>query len=757
MRPEKLNFIRLGTRTRPFVKLGVGNKAALLNEAVKAGLPVPNGIVLLDNAWRRLIDEGIVSVEGPDVTVHSADDFLERFALHEMQRPVAVRSAFAAEDRPHAALAGYFLSRLNVPHDDPDALIEALVEVWQSADRQPGPFRRDILVMEMAAAQTAGVAFTQAAYEDDLVNFTAGVGDRLLAGQVGGEALTLPKLRAWERPTAVEPWQRRLQMLLRGVRRSFNLRGTDWDVEWADDGQVCWLLQVRPITAPPRRNELFTFANLKEILPDPPSPFMTGIVTEASSQFFDWYRQFDSRLPADRPLVELFYGRPLFNLSLLEEMLRLWGLPTALVSNSIGGGSAHNVGFKLARFLRSTVPLLRLGWQQLNAPRLARRHAPRLLAQAAQAGDSFTAVSAAFRDLFAAFVTEMFNLTQAMSGPLLVLRRAGALQQAAEPSTVTTEMYAAFRRLQELAAAHPAWQSDLAAGRPPVDPAFAQAWAAFLERYGRRGVYESDIARPRYREQPELLLQALARPPAPLPAERPAGRRPLWTRPFWRQLQRVQAAREEWRHEAMACYELTRARLLALAAAAVARGQLPHSAALWQLSPTEVRALDAGEVYDTAFFAARTAEQERLAQLALPDLLARFDDLESAEVAADGDAPTTLHGLGLTAGEAEGVAWVLHEPTSALPAGFTPHNTVLVARSIDAGWMATFSQAAAVVVEIGGDLSHGSILLREIGLPAVTNVAGATRHIHTGERLRVRAAQGAVQRLAATAEGEPAG
>lgn len=47
-------------------------------------------------------------------------------------------------------------------------------------------------------------------------------------------------------------------------------------------------------------------------------------------------------------------------------------------------------------------------------------------------------------------------------------------------------------------------------------------------------------------------------------------------------------------------------------------------------------------------------------------------------------------------------------------------------------------------METGGDLSHGSIILREIGLPAITNVRAATRHIQTGDWLRLEAGRGTV-------------
>ena len=59
---------------------------------------------------------------------------------------------------------------------------------------------------------------------------------------------------------------------------------------------------------------------------------------------------------------------------------------------------------------------------------------------------------------------------------------------------------------------------------------------------------------------------------------------------------------------------------------------------------------------------------------------------------------------------------------------------------------------AGVAVETGGHLSHGSIVLREIGLPAVTNAAGATNLIVTGDQITLNAERGIVFRTPITAE-----
>jgi len=56
-------------------------------------------------------------------------------------------------------------------------------------------------------------------------------------------SLILPRLRAFQRTTSeLPPYARRLQKLLGGVRRTFG--GGDYTIEWADDGEICWLIQI---------------------------------------------------------------------------------------------------------------------------------------------------------------------------------------------------------------------------------------------------------------------------------------------------------------------------------------------------------------------------------------------------------------------------------------------------------------------------------------------------------------------------------
>ena len=75
-------------------KLGVAPKAQLLNLAVRAGLPVPNGIVILDGVWARLQEWIVMAVDGEDVHVTNGAFLLEVMALHQLKRSVVVRRAF---------------------------------------------------------------------------------------------------------------------------------------------------------------------------------------------------------------------------------------------------------------------------------------------------------------------------------------------------------------------------------------------------------------------------------------------------------------------------------------------------------------------------------------------------------------------------------------------------------------------------------------------------------------------------------------
>jgi pyruvate,water dikinase len=393
--------------------------------------------------------------------------------------------------------------------------------------------------------------------------------------------------------------------------------------------------------------------------------------------------------------------------------------------------------------------LLRLGLAQLGAVASAHRAIQAILGRTEQPGDNLSDHIETLRWLLTRLVTEMFSLTAAMSGPLLLLRQAGVLaEHNARQRTISSEMFIDLEPLRAMAAQKEAIRAALKQGTVPDEPEFRRAWQAYLKKHGHRGVYESDIARPRLHEAPEAILTSLAHPSG---SRQPPPQRTLlgWlTWPFWWQASRAMRAREQLRYTMMIGFDRIRQAVLKLAQEQVAGGHLPEVEALWLLSIDEARRLDQGWMPEAGFFASRQREIEHLERYRLPDLIHRFDDLENYRVGAEVlSQEVRLQGVSLTSGEVRGRAWVLAEPETALPPDFTTEQTILVARSVDAGWIPTFARVAGVVVEIGGDLSHGSIILREIGLPAITNVRGVTRQVNTGDQLILRAGVGVVERV----------
>ena len=79
---------------------------------------------------------------------------------------------------------------------------------------------------------------------------------------------------------------------------------------------------------------------------------------------------------------------------------------------------------------------------------------------------------------------------------------------------------------------------------------------------------------------------------------------------------------------------------------------------------------------------------------------------------------------------------------------------ILVCPATDPGWTPLFLTAGALVMEIGGMVTHGSVVAREYGIPAIVGVHEATTRLHTGQRVRVDGTQGRVTLLDQAPEAE---
>jgi len=120
---------------------------------------------------------------------------------------------------------------------------------------------------------------------------------------------------------------------------------------------------------------------------------------------------------------------------------------------------------------------------------------------------------------------------------------------------------------------------------------------------------------------------------------------------------------------------------------------------------------------------------------------------EPVPVAPDGpreEAPS-LTGLGVSPGVVEGVARVIVDPATSEP---LEPGEILVCAATDPSWVGHFLVAAALVIDVGGPMSHGAIVARELGVPCVINTVDGTTRLGTGDTVRIDGTAGTVDVLA---------
>jgi pyruvate,water dikinase len=291
----------------------------------------------------------------------------------------------------------------------------------------------------------------------------------------------------------------------------------------------------------------------------------------------------------------------------------------------------------------------------------------------------------------------------------------------------------------------------------------------FLDRHGYHAPIQGELAVPSWRADPSPVL-SLAETyakrgddenPAAAQrrrlAERDAAEQALLTRvpkaaaPLVRRLLRaVQAVvplREIARMQFLQCYDVARAAATRLGDDLAAGGAIADPADVFYLTVDEL----VSEVRPDPDLVAR--RRERRAFYETQEIPLRFTGTPVPRPIAVPEETTTLEGIAGSPGVVEGIARVIEGPDdpNALEDG-----EILVAETTNPSYASFFLVAGGVVVDIGGLLSHGAIVAREMGIPCVINTRNARRTIRTGDRIRIDGTRGVVEileRAVATAPG----
>ncbi|HMB05216.1 MAG TPA: PEP-utilizing enzyme [Isosphaeraceae bacterium] len=625
--------------------------------------------------------------------------------------PCIIRSGSPTEDTCVTSNAGQLVS---VVVHKPEAFAEALAHVVAALPRCEGTPQGAIFVQPFVPAEVAGITFFDGFYFEE----ATAVGSNL--------ALTSGLERGAVRRGHVQRGDRHHAWLIR-LHRIF---GGRLDIEWArpciEDGSDLVLLQVRPALFPVRRCETLSLANHKEILGDPPSPWMVGIIHEIGRKVMRFYEEVDPAIAAwEEPYSVELGERSWLNFSAFFRLMDRWGLPRTMVTEGIGGEATGPLDGRIipGRFLRSLPTLFRAGVASFATLARMRRGLHELDTDIDRARTLLDLQRVNAR-AFEFSVRTNFALLNILS-VAGKLRKQFGLGQAA--NVVTQGMMDEYAGL---------------AARPKLSERL-RGLEEWLRKYGHRGPLETDPRRPRFAELRDVLQADLTRGPAPArqPRAQPSAllatlSRPLFVFDEWR---------EEYRDRLMRRWQRIRTRILAEARKATEAGDLNTPDDAFFLRSEDLEA-------DPSTWWARAARRRELWNRAkgldLPATAPR-DAIAAAIARAGhtdrGDSPDRFVGIGLGQSRVLGTAVRAAELTNLLNGAALPESPVLVVDTLEPSWAVVFSRFSAVVAELGGELSHASILLREAGIPAVVNARGAYQAIASGDLIRVDPTWGEVR------------
>ncbi|WP_327350812.1 rifamycin-inactivating phosphotransferase [Streptomyces sp. NBC_01304] len=293
---------------------------------------------------------------------------------------------------------------------------------------------------------------------------------------------------------------------------------------------------------------------------------------------------------------------------------------------------------------------------------------------------------------------------------------------------------------------------------------------AYLDRYGMRCVGEIDITRPRWSERPTTLAPAILdnvrnfEPGAAgqrfeqgrqkaqkkeqevlsrLRAQPDGDRKADDTKRMIDQIRAFIGYREYPKYSIVCRYFVYKQALMGEAERLVQAGVLPEKEDIFYLTFQELHDVVRSHQVDGELIKERKDTFRSHQALTPPRVLTSDGEAVSGAYRRDDVPDGALVGLPVSAGTVEGRARVILDMAEAdLEAG-----DILVTAFTDPSWSPLFVGIAGLVTEVGGLMTHGAVIAREYGLPAVVGVERATRLIRDGQRIRVHGTDGYIEIL----------
>ncbi|ACV64548.1 pyruvate phosphate dikinase PEP/pyruvate- binding [Desulfofarcimen acetoxidans DSM 771] len=579
------------------------------------------------------------------------------------------------------------------------------------------------------------------------------------------------------------------------------------DVEWVFDGREFVLVQARPVTSLPRNTfpalkgqpDIWSNGNYRDAVPMVQSPLNRRLCIDIIDTIHEAsYTRIGYQLPKGLRFSRYFNGRLYANISVLQ-----WAwydsmgiLPRDV--NSFWGGHQPEIdiketepyqgdaGAKRLERLQKNALLIdkamedapktfshvlhrvniltekgfeqRQGTEIINAynelARLAKEYARefRFLSGtgASAVGSLFTVLNQylghrAAMVFNALMVGSEVGITSADHGYRLVELASLARR---DNDAVRFFNIADFRLLK--------WEEQL-----PEESPFKQSFRQFLNDYGHRAVYELDIRNPRWQEDPTYLLDIIRGSIDTADIGEIRTKQKEKYERVWEEIKdKVPVSEhysiEKWVKEAQAgaavremaksilvkVTNVCRIMALELGSRFYLKGIIEKQADIFFCTWPELFSVLTG-AWDgiglKVLIVERKSLMSKMESISPPDII--FGETPRYTEPVTLNLDSGLQGVAVAAGKASGTVRLINNPVegSKLQSG-----DVLVAPSTDPAWTPLFLKACAVVMETGGFMSHGAIVAREYGIPAVVNIPGVMKVVKDGQKITVDGDEGRV-------------
>ena len=741
------------------------------------------------------IKSAILAVEMPEFIISQITNAFQNSAF----QTVAVRSSALAEDLSDHSFAGQLESYLDIR--DEKQLLESIKKCWASLWNERvyhyistswGKFRPQpiaVIVQQMIPAEYAGICFTLDPTDTKqqwmMIEAHPGIGEEIVGGKINPirHRVHRQNLKIKDEQTIID--RQKIIELAQTCLKIEQYFDAPQDIEWAFYQGQSYILQSRPITTVARKpasssEKLWSNYFLGERFPQPVSPLGWSVLKPLieKNAFREPLNFLGFHGLARSHITKSFYGRPYTKLEVFQALHSLF--PTAYVSSDkrkLFYEDSVSVRQSIVKIFKNIFPILKSilsttdwippihlrNWTRFLNDYLEKMQPVNKLDWQTQSDEQLWQVNVRadqLTDRLLKLHRWSITFAELIYHFLMYLIRKWLPQMDAEqtvielhrgiPGNKTIEMNIELWYLSRNYRFHSSerWNRFL----------------TFIQKFGHRST-SLDISVPTFAEDTNYILELIQRYLSLSPEMSPEIKQKKFEQQrqecfqvvcqnlskqslgflkkvFFKILlnwsEQFILLRENQRYYWHQILAINRNIFLKLGKRFFDRGWLEKKPHIFFLKRNEIKSIIfSKEFFSTTELAKRLQQHSQWQKITPPALIDESNPFQTD----NGIIGKKLAGIGASPGMVTGKARVLtsFQEMPQLQAG-----EILIVPTTDPGWTPLFGVIKGLVMEVGGVLSHGSIVAREFGIPAVTSVSQATSIINSGVQITVDGNKGMI-------------